>query len=161
MQFFIAPMNVEDARIITGWRYKEPYTTYNMSGSQENLEELLDRRSPYFSVRDENKNLIGFYSFGTSALVWDNGTVDVYIEDHVTAIGLGMQPDLTGQGLGTAFVQSGLDFARQQFAVRSFRLYVYPWNKRAIKVYEKVGFQKVGIRQGYMGKEFLEMKRPA
>ncbi|HTI15381.1 MAG TPA: GNAT family protein [Dictyobacter sp.] len=159
MQFFITPMTRKDALAITSWRYAEPYKIYNIYESEESLAELLDPRSPHFGVRDEQGNLLGFYGFGTSALVWESERPDIYIEDHIVAIGLGMKPDLTGQGLGSTFVQAGLDFARQQFEPTGFRLYVYPWNERAIKAYEKAGFQQVGIVKGYANKEFLAMSR--
>jgi RimJ/RimL family protein N-acetyltransferase len=111
-------------------------------------------------VRNEQAELVGYFGYGTSALIWGSEQASLYIEDHVIAVGLGMRPELTGQGLGLAFVQAGLDFARQQFAPKAFRLYVFPWNQRAIKVYQKAGFQTVGTRKGQEG-VFLEMSMPA
>jgi ribosomal-protein-alanine N-acetyltransferase len=54
-----------------------------------------------------------------------------------------MRPDLTGRGLGREFLTAGLDFARRRFAPTTFRLAVAAFNQRAIRLYEKVGFQAV------------------
>ncbi|BCL79887.1 GNAT family N-acetyltransferase [Ktedonobacteria bacterium brp13] len=59
-------------------------------------------------------------------------------------------------------IQACLDFARQEFTPQHFLLYVFPWNKRAIRVYERVGFQPVRSyvqRNSDGGHEFVEMSR--
>ncbi len=59
-----------------------------------------------------------------------------------------MRPDLTGQGLGLAFVTACADFAaqlaRERYGYRGeyIGLGVYQFNQRAIKVYERAGFVK-------------------
>ena len=73
-----------------------------------------------------------------------------------------MRPDLTGKGLGLAFVQAGLDFAREQFKPDYFRLFVLTYNERAIRVYERAGFERMGIyvqRRAEGDRDFLEMRR--
>jgi [ribosomal protein S18]-alanine N-acetyltransferase len=79
-------------------------------------------------------------------------------------IGLGMKPDLTGKGLGLNFLEMGLQFARQHFAVRSFRLAVATFNQRAIKLYVRAGFQPTRVYKNYTNGgefDFLEMTREA
>jgi ribosomal-protein-alanine N-acetyltransferase len=102
-------------------------------------------------VRDEQGELIGYFSFGTSCLVWDSDEP-------------GLRPDLTGRGPGLAFVQASLDFARQAFAPASFVLYVYTWNERAIRVYERASFRRVRVftQSSKNGEsEWLEMAKEA
>lgn len=53
-----------------------------------------------------------------------------------------MNPALCGQGKGLYFVNAGLTFVREKFAVTGFRLTVAAFNQRAIKVYEKPGSGK-------------------
>lgn len=171
MQFTFAPMSEADARTVYTWRYDGPYATYNLNSSDDDQEpgaellaELLDRRSPYYSVRDERRELVGFFNFGTSALVWGSEEPGIYTDEKTVDIGLGMRPDMTGRGVGLAFVNAGLDFARQTFAPARFHLYVYTWNERAIRVYERAGFQRerVSVVRNIHGeREFLEMGRDA
>ncbi|QBD80991.1 GNAT family N-acetyltransferase [Ktedonosporobacter rubrisoli] len=168
MQFTFALLNREDAQEIYTWRYSGPYAVYSLGGDEpageDDLAEMLDRRSPYYGVRNERGELVGFFNFGTSALVWDSGAIGVLIDKETLDLGLGLRPDLTGKGLGLAFVEAGLDFARATFAPRHFRLFVLAWNERAIRVYERAGFQRVRlslVRNIHGEHEFLEMCRDA
>ncbi len=163
MQFTFTPMSLEDARAICSWQYEGSYAVYNIGADADevNVEsEMLDRRSPHYAVRDENGALVGFFGFGSSSEVWDNPEPHLYAEDRVVTVGLGMRPDLTGKGLGLAFTKAGLDFAQQEFQPNAFRLYVLPFNERAIRVYERVGFQRSGTYMQHTGqadREFIEM----
>jgi [ribosomal protein S18]-alanine N-acetyltransferase len=143
----------EDAEAIAEWRYPEPYSFYNWTADPDDLRELLDpslRGEAYWAVKDEAGELVGHFSFKPK----DERTVE---------IGLGLRPDLTGRGLGGAFLAAGLEFARTRFAPARFVLSVATFNERAIKVYERAGFARERI---YMhttaGREweFLEMSRP-
>ena len=60
----------------------------------------------------------------------------------VAEIGLGLRPDLTGRGLGLAFLQAALRYAAQALGATSFTLAVAAFNHRAIKVYERAGFSE-------------------
>ncbi|MED4585234.1 GNAT family protein [Brevibacillus choshinensis] len=62
-------------------------------------------------------------------------------------IGLGMKPELTGQGFGQAFLKWGIDFALQHYSPSQLRLSVAAFNQRAIRQYSKVGFREVGSFQ--------------
>jgi len=161
MQFTFTPMTARDAREIMTWRYEEPYSVYNWE-EEDDPAQMLDRRSPQYAVRDEQGELIGFFAYGSSAYVWDSGEPHLYSEGKTITIGLGMRPDLTGRGLGLAFVEAGLEFARQHFASERFRLYVLTFNERAIRVYERAGFERAGIyvqRNAAGDRDFLEMRR--
>ena len=124
-------MSDEEAREISRWHYDPPYDVYDATSDKDDLEELLDperRRDAYFSVFDESGDLVGFFQFER-----EGRTVDV---------GLGMRPDLTGKGLGVEYVLAGLQFARERFAPERFTLSVTTFNERAIRVYERAGFER-------------------
>lgn len=166
MHFTFTPMTEEDARAIQSWHYEELYTTYNMHGDDEPdvLTEMLDTRSPYYAVRDEQNTLIGFYSYGTSAHIEGEMEPGLFVGDRMVTIGLGLRPDRTGRGLGLTFVHAGMDFARSAFAPKRFRLYVFAWNERAIRVYERAGFQRIGphvVHHTEGDRIFIEMQREA
>ena len=132
MQFTFALMTEADILEIQTWHFSKPYTIYNLSDDLEgNCSEMLDQRSPYYAVRDIHEQLVGFFCFGTLAEPWDHETDGLY-SDSTSAtlpIGLGMRPDLTGKGLGTAFVTAGLDFARYHFQPENFKLFVLSFNE--------------------------------
>jgi RimJ/RimL family protein N-acetyltransferase len=154
-------MDAQDAREITTWRYEGPYSVYNWETGDDPAE-MLDRRSPHYSVRDEQGELVGFFAYGSSAQVWGSDEPYLYSEGKTITVGLGMRPNLTGRGWGLAFVQAGLDFARQEFAPEQFRLYVLTFNERAIRVYERAGFERKGIYVQHSpsgDRYFLEMRR--
>ncbi|MFI5778108.1 GNAT family N-acetyltransferase [Nocardia sp. NPDC051570] len=153
-------MSPSDARAVLSWRYESPYQIYDMG--EDSTEELLDPRSPYYAVHDQRGNLVGFFSFGTAALPWDTAGPALLGDDGEVAIGLGMRPDATGGGAGLAFVRAGLDFARTAFQPAYFRLFVFSWNQRGIRVYQRAGFHRVGTYippKSEAGNEFWEMRR--
>ncbi len=164
MQFTFTLMNETEAREVRAWHYAEPYTIYSMDAGPEEevISELLERRSPHYTVRDEAGELVAYFCFGTSAQVWANETPSLYSEDATIDIGVGMRPDLTGKGLGLPMINAALDFARVTFQPRHFRLFVLTFNERAIRVYERAGFARVRVftQQNIYGtRDFLEMKR--
>jgi ribosomal-protein-alanine N-acetyltransferase len=127
------------------WRYPPPYDFYNDDGVPP-------------------KNPERFYS------VWSDAGEEVgyfYFEDRGDAIfyGLGLRPDLTGRGLGAAFVDLGLEFAQSRFGRRRIVLDVAEFNERAIRVYERAGFRRTGINLQFFERwgdvPFVDMERPA
>lgn len=132
MDFRIAPMTEERARAIAAWRYPTPYSFYDLPADPDDLAEFLDPRhwvDLYRAVIDADGTLIGF--------------LQTRPDGDAVEIGLGLRPNLTGQGHGTPFLAACLDFARQRYAPARFRLAVATFNRRAITVYERAGFRPV------------------
>lgn len=126
---------------ILSWQYEEPYELYNNEINEEALKELLE--NPYIAVLDEEKSLTGFYCYGESAQVPAGRLSDAY---HLPAIdvGIGMNPTLIGKGNGKLFFSFVLDELSKLFPEKPTRLTVAVFNKRAIKLYENMGFIKEG-----------------
>ncbi len=141
MELNIKQMNYDEAKQISKWIYQEPYSIYSMDGSDNCIGELLN--GTYFSASDEENNLIGYYCFGESAQVPVGNQFGAYDCKDITDIGLEINPNLCGQGLGLKFFSSGLDYARNNLSAKRFRLTVATFNQRAIKVYQKAGFEKI------------------
>ena len=166
MQFIFAPINEADIIEMQSWHFSEPYTMYDLPNDLESVRlEMLDPLSPYYAVRDEESQLVGYFCFGTASEPWNHEVSALYSdsEKRILTIGLGMRPDLTGQGLGAAFIDAGLAFARAHFQPDMFNLYVLDFNQRAIRAYERAGFMRVRTfsRQNTSGIQFLVMERPA
>jgi ribosomal-protein-alanine N-acetyltransferase len=153
MQFRFRPMDEIHARAIANWHYDDIYAFYDMDQDIEDLEELLDPRSwrgKYCAVVNERDELVGFFC--------------IEIEDAAVVLGFGLRPDCTGKGLGQAFVEAGLEYAKQEFDPATFRLSVATFNRRAIRVYERLGFKSDGVFMNETNGgqyEFLRMVRRA
>ena len=117
----IRPMITRAVEVISKWKYEEPYSIYSMNGSEKVKKELMN--GTYYSVYNEN-NLIGYYCFGRSAQVPAGDKFGVYKDSEFVDIGLGLKPDLCGQGLGTEFVRKGLDYGYHLFLKNKYRLTV-------------------------------------
>ena len=123
MDLEIKPASAEAHELMASWRYPSPYDFYD-----GDVEPVLNPER-FFEVRDEAGELIGFYYFEPNPPDLDYG--------------LGLRPDLTGQGLGLEFFRAGLAFARERYRPRRVYLHVAEFNDRARRVYERAGFSVV------------------
>ncbi|WP_309122581.1 GNAT family N-acetyltransferase [Paenibacillus sp.] len=133
----IVPMSEDVANAILRWTYEKPYDFYNNDQTPDAVRELLD--SNYYALLDSNKEIVGFYCVGHSAQVPNDQYR--YSENYLD-VGVGMRPDLTGQGLGTAFFATVLSHMRQERRALPKRLTVAAFNLRAIRLYQKFGFTR-------------------
>ena len=152
--FSFEPLSQAQAEEIARWHYPEPYSFYDWEKDSGDLAELLDpalRGDAYYAVQGREDQLLGYFSFRR--------------RDHgVLQIGLGLRPERTGQGLGSAFLQAGLEYARSRFEPAEFVLAVATFNRRAIAVYKRAGFAPVRVFMHSTNDrdwEFVEMRRPA
>ena len=141
MSFIFQLMDETSARDISSWRYEAPYDIYDPApdGVVEPVVQcFLDPQNAYHTITDEHGELCAYCCFGPDARVPGGD----YRTDALD-VGMGLRPDLTGQGRGSVYVSAVLDFARRAFAPAAFRVTVAAFNQRALRVWEKVGFQRV------------------
>jgi RimJ/RimL family protein N-acetyltransferase len=119
----IEPLRSADAAVVDAWRYDPPYDFYNGE------DEPVQNPERFYVVRDGDE-IVGFYYFDE--------------REDIVEIGLGLRPDLTGQGLGLEFFLDGVAFAHGRFPGRRVTLNVAAFNERAIAVYERAGFLRTG-----------------
>lgn len=135
MQFNFRLMDENYAQTIAGWHYDGVYSFYDLDQDAEDLADLLNPRrwaDRYYAVVDETNVLVGYFCFEPG-------------EPRQVEIGLGLRPDCTGKGLGQAFVEAGLKFAAEKFNPATFCLSVATFNKRAIRLYTRLGFIPDGV----------------
>jgi ribosomal-protein-alanine N-acetyltransferase len=157
--FRFRPMRWRDIGVVASWRYPGPYAYYNFD--IPSLATIMLVQSifgaigdpTYHTVLNERDEIVGVFSY-----IWH--------ARGVLEVGLALRPDLTGlgRGVGLAFVQAGLEYARKRFHPQRFYLTVAAFNTRARRVYERAGFMPAGATTiGRRGKrmEMLEMMREA
>ncbi|WP_258377592.1 GNAT family N-acetyltransferase [Paenibacillus illinoisensis] len=133
-------MTKDRALQISKWQYEYPYSMYNMDSSEDSILELMN--GEYYYALDEHDDLIGFICVGESARVLGGYTAGIYTDLRKLDMGLGLKPDLAGNGRGQEFLSQVLSFLNNQFSGREYQLVVAAFNERAIKVYERIGFVK-------------------
>ena len=150
MNYIFSPLTQRQAeQIAYEWQYDGPFAFYDMPNDEDDLAEFLnpeERTEHYFAVLN-GEEMIGYYVFELNAEIVD--------------VGLGMRPDLTGQGNGTAFLEAGLAFVMDRYAPKQIELAVATFNERAIRLYTKSGFEPVKrFQQATNGGsyEFLKMR---
>jgi len=134
------PMDEKHAREVLHWNYDPPYDSYNFHEEQIEIgvEYLLDPDNHYYTIHNEEGELLAYCCYGIDAQV-PGGDYDLEALD----VGLGIRPDLTGQGSGIVFVEKVLDFARHRYHPLRFRVTIAEFNQRAQKVWRKAGFRQV------------------
>ncbi len=125
----------EAVEIADRWKYDGEYAFYDMTADPEDYREITTpalRDGRYYSVFSGGE-LTGFFC--------------VEQEGADVEIGLGLRPDLTGQGRGGAFLAEILDFVKTRYLFEKIRISVASFNSRAIRVYERAGFVKTGAEE--------------
>lgn len=138
----IKKLRLQDVDVILSWRYEMPYDFYNPDpgiGVHEYRCQMLSPELQFHGIWNGPGEFIGFCSFGLDGQV-PGGDYRATALD----IGLGMQPDLTGQGCGKQFFTAILDFSIKGFSPSTIRITVADFNKRALHLYRGLGFSAVG-----------------
>lgn len=140
MDFVTHSMGQQDVRDVTGWTYEPPYNFYDMGADEESINELMN--GTYSVVHSIDGYIVGFYCVGESAQVPAGHKHGAYLDDgtNVVDLGIGMRPDLTGCGMGTAFLAYVLRDVGARYPLTDIRLAVATFNQRAIKLYRRFGF---------------------
>ena len=133
----VMEMDEEKMVDILRWHYEKPYDFYNNEETAEARAELLN--GTYHAVVDEEGQVFGFFCTGTSAQVPAGKEYGVYDEDCID-MGLGMHPERTGKGTGHPFCSFILEQIEARHPGKPVRLTVASFNRRAIRLYEKLGF---------------------
>ncbi len=155
-------MSRPDAEAVSQWRYPELYALYSLDASDS--EWLLTPDYNYHSVRTAEGQLAGYFCFGPDAQVPAGHELGLYESPDALDVGLGMRPDLTGQGLGRTFLEAGLEYASEKYKPARFRLTVATFNRRAVRLYESAGFRPVAFFQSPRSNgalQFLLLERSA
>jgi len=139
------PMTFAYAQAIAGWRYPPPYEVYNLGHQDVPL--LMDMNRRYYAAVLQ-EDLIGLCCFGLEARV--PGGLYLPGEPEVLDVGLGLRPDMTGQGLGAPYTARVLLYGQTLHAPHAFRATIAAFNRRSQRVFESLGFRttRFFVREG-------------
>lgn len=148
--FTIQPMTLKDAQEILTWQYDAPYDFYNIVNTKEHPAEILND-----AIRTNH-----FYSVYFEELI---GLIELHSNKNTCTLGLGLKPEYTGLGYGEAFVNQAIHFIQTTCPeTTTIELAVATFNERAIKVYERCGFEALNYElmasHGLLH-EFLKMRK--
>jgi putative acetyltransferase len=76
---------------------------------------------------------------------------------HVADLGLMVAASHRRRGVGQALLEQAVEWAREA-GIRKLELHVFPWNAPAIRLYERFGFEREGLRKGHYrrGSEYVD-----
>lgn len=139
MSLSIQPLDEANARACAVWRYEAPLDFYNLNPNEieQNVQYFLDSKKHFYGIFEEQK-FVGFCSFGEDGQV--NG--GDYSKPGLD-IGMGICPDLIGQGRGSYYIETVLNFASGEFNPPMYRVTIAAFNGRALRVWSKAGFHRV------------------
>ncbi len=134
--------------IVENWKYPDPYAIYDYANEADHMLDAEGWGSGIFAVLNQCGELIGelsleFIDENDQFTEYRNFGDETLINARQLWIGFGLRPDLIGQGMGPDFVTACLEYALSQSGYRGeyAHLGVAQFNQRAIRAYQKAGFQ--------------------
>ncbi|KRM89968.1 GNAT family N-acetyltransferase [Liquorilactobacillus cacaonum] len=137
MKPVIEKMTQKSAVIVAQWHYPDEYSFYDMVADPEDYQELMD----------EEKRGDGYYQVTQSGMLIGFFVVEKTDRQEVVEVGLGMAPELTGQGNGLEFVKIILKYISRVTGSKKVLFDVAKFNIRAQKLYQKIGFEVVNYHE--------------
>ncbi|WP_346962130.1 GNAT family protein [Clostridium sp.] len=68
---------------------------------------------------------------------------------HNSELAISVKKECWGMGVGTAVMEALIDFAKNHETIKTISLGVKASNKKAQHLYEKLGFEKVGVHRNF------------
>ncbi|HEY8363288.1 MAG TPA: GNAT family N-acetyltransferase [Tissierellaceae bacterium] len=103
----------------------------------------------YYGIRNEHNELIGYM-----------GIKGIKIFRREATLGIVLDPNHVNQGYGTEILDTFLNYYFTQMKMRKMILEVAEFNKRAYRVYEKIGFKPVGYYLDEFFNQNLDLTDP-
>lgn len=172
MDYKFVSMTSEHANaIVAQWKYDGEHSMYDYSNETRHVLDPEAWGVGLFAVLDGKGELIGeltveFYDEKGFYTEYDKYADNGLINSHEMWIGFGLKPALVGKGIGAASVGACARYAVEHCDYRGdyIRLGVAAFNRRAVRAYERAGFQEYERTMGEIaGQEYeiIHMRMPA
>ena len=148
MEYTIRPIEPRDAEGFSALR-RTPGVFENMLGipserTQRNIDGIR-------SLGPDDHNFVAVTGDGDgSERVIGMAKLKVFANPrmrHVGQLALMVHPDMQGMGVGSALMAALLDLADNWLMLVRLELEVFTDNERAIRLYEKLGFEREGLKR--------------
>ncbi|MBQ9458734.1 MAG: GNAT family N-acetyltransferase [Oscillospiraceae bacterium] len=137
---------------ICGWRYEGAYAVYDSAPYEEQRRTgkgFFNPKNHYYSFCD-GERLVGY--------------INLVEKEEGIFLGAAANPALCGRGYGQRMIRAACEIAQKEFGGKPPYLEVRTWNERAVRCYEKAGFQIDGAAFSQttpLGEgSFFRMKKP-
>lgn len=140
VDYQILPITREQAERIITWSYQPPYDIYDLK--PDDLKGLLNPEYRYHQVMDQAGGLVGYCCYGIDAQV-PGGDYSAG-EPEVLDVGVGMDPNLTGQGRGAGFLEAVLIYGAAIYEPETYRATIAVFNQRSLRTFQGLGFEIKG-----------------
>lgn len=124
-----------DSDAISRWRYADRWSVYD----QRDDDPATGTGGRRAVVSADDGSLVGFYCLGDDARV-----PGLAANEAVVDLGLGMAPELVGQGHGQEFALAVLDDVHRLLPFTPLRIVIQTWNARSLALARGLGFTAAG-----------------
>lgn len=122
-----------------------PYTQgeFNLTEEEEAtwIKSLIDNDNSLLLVATHDNQIIGNISL--------NGAQREMMK-HTSCIGIGMLASWRGKGIGSAFFEAAINWAKENHIIEILWLGTYITNKNGIALYHKFGFTEIGRHPNFI-----------
>lgn len=140
-RIIIKELKLEDVYQMRNWGlHKNPLIEdYNFPPMDDNEIKTWYRRktgrksNKYYGITNEQNKLIGYM-----------GIKDIKRFRRESTLGIVFDPNYVNKGYGTETLDTFLEYYFTEMRMKSMILEVTEFNRRAYKVYEKIGFKPIG-----------------
>ncbi len=107
--------------------------------NKEKLEEFFD-----LEIKDRDKIWFSIMNKADDELI---GDLRLYLKFRTGDIGIVIEKAYWSKGYGTEVMKLALDYCFNTLDLHRVELWVFEFNTRAIRCYEKVGFKREGVKR--------------
>ena len=157
MKINYRPSDEKSAREFLMWHYETPYDIYNCPHEdvEKYIQYNIDPANNVYAIFDQAGQLIAYCSYGKDAQVPGGD-----YSENALDIGMMVKPELTGRGMGSSFAREVIQNGLHKYTANKLRVTIAAFNKRAIRTWEKNGFQhKQNFKRRGNGMEFVIMTK--
>lgn len=151
MNIMISKTLPEDAAQMIEYLKKIGGETDNLTFGSEGLQITIEDEKAYISSLLESKNSVLFTAKNKENIVGIAGLTGDSRErmSHRGELAISVLKDEWGKGIGSKLMQKVIDFAKNEANTEIISLQVRSDNERAISLYKKYGFEKIGCFKGF------------